>query len=287
MPSKRSEKRQTAWCPKEEGAIRERALHQFFLDGRILPPDQFFAKGAGKLNNSKKEILKNQISKEDWPKFLRAFEDEWSEWLRLGAGSIIEPEQAKDVPEEDIIGSRPVFTDRNAKHRNKNNPDIPVKPKARIVTRGDQERLKEQLRKDSPTGSLLGAHTVTQTAVSKRWVLRKLDAKNAYFQGPELERDVYSRPPKGYNLPGVREGSLIKAARSIYGFLDGARKFWLWVKSVFLSLGALISAAEGAFFYIKDEFNRLIGLFMIHVDDVLFSVDDTPEDPDFHEGATQ
>ena len=114
MPSKRSEKRQTAWCPKEEGAIRERALHQFFLDGRILPPDQFFAKGAGKLNNSKKEIPKNQISKEDWPKFLRAFEDEWSEWLRLGAGDIISPEAAKDIPEEDIIGIRPVFTDRNA-----------------------------------------------------------------------------------------------------------------------------------------------------------------------------
>ena len=109
-------------------------MHQFFLDGRILPADQFYGKAGGKLNNSKREILKNQISKEDWPKFLRAFEEEWGEWLRLGAGDIIGPEKAKDIPEEDIIGSRPVFTDRNAKHRNKDNPNVPVKPKARIVT---------------------------------------------------------------------------------------------------------------------------------------------------------
>ena len=56
--------------------------------------------------------------------------------------------------------------------------------------------------------------------------------------------------------------------------MDGARQFWLFVKNIFLSLGALISAAEGAFFYIKDKTNRLIGLFMTHVDDALYTVDE-------------
>ena len=64
------------------------------------------------------------------------------------------------------------------------------------MVRGDQEKGKESLRRDSPTGSLLGAHVVSQTAASKHWPLRSLDAKNAYFQGEKLSRVLILRQPK-------------------------------------------------------------------------------------------
>ena len=223
------------WLQHRNGDAWSETLENFYLD-RTVEEEVFWETARA---NLRKEIPKNSISKEDWPKFEAALHKEWEQWLRLGAGTIIGPEEAKDVPEDCIIGSRPIFTDRAAKKRTPDNP-VEIEAKVRLVVRGDQEKNKEDLRRDSPTGSLLGAHVVAQTSASQHWPLKSLDATNAYFQGEKLIRDLFTRPPKGFALPGVLAGSVIKAARSIYGAVDGARAWWSKVKGVFTSLGAMV-----------------------------------------------
>lgn len=128
---------------------------------------------------------------------------------------------------------------------------------------------------------------IAQTAASKHWPLRSLDARNAYFQGEKMDRDVWVRPPAGYDLPGVEKGSLIKADQSIYGFTDGARKLWLRVKKVFTGLGAKCSLNESAFFYLRDRENKLIAVFLLHIDDVLYTAKPCAETDQFMERLSQ
>ena len=143
--SKRAQLREAPWTvTAKDEALLESALSLFFQDGRIgVGEDIYYFQTAR--NDSRKEIPRSRISEKDWPAFERAFREEWLQWLRLGAGTITPPHEACLVPPDQIVGSRPVFTDKNSPFRTLENP-LPPKPKCRIVVRGDQERLKEMLR---------------------------------------------------------------------------------------------------------------------------------------------
>jgi hypothetical protein len=105
--------------------------------------------------------------------------------------------------------------------------------------------------------------------------MKSLDIRNGYFQGRKLERDVWIRPPPEV---GLAPGSLVKADVGVYGFTDGARRFWEAVSEAFLNgLGCIASLVESAFFYIKDAAGKLIGLFLVHVDDILCTYCDCPQ----------
>lgn len=94
-----------------------------------------------------------------------------------------------------------------------------------------------------------------------------MDAENAYFQGEKLERDVYIRPPPEVGLP---PGTLVKADVGVYGFTDGARRWYNKVVDVFVNfLKTTLSMIEPAFFYLKDGSGKLMAMFLVHVDDVL------------------
>ncbi len=52
------------------------------------------------------------------------------------------------------------------------------------------------------------------------------DVKNAYFNGRQLQREVYLDQPRG-GLPSLRPGQLLRAKKAIYGFAEAGRLLWL------------------------------------------------------------
>lgn len=149
---------------------------------------------------ARREIHKKDIPLDQRKAFEEGFSKEWNSWMKMGAGTIVWPEEAKKVPKSKIIGSRPVYTDKSAPLRTTKRP-LPFKAKCRVVIRGDQEQGEEFLRRDSPTGSHLGSHTLCQTSASRRWPLRALDAENAYFQGEDLDRGGVRTTSSGGGTP--------------------------------------------------------------------------------------
>ena len=93
-------KRQQPWVPREDGFLRDQALQNFFFDGRFedsvgylqLEREGVFLTSR---QSARKEIPWNEIPAAQRPAFLKAFESEWQQWLRLGAGEVVPPDQAQ------------------------------------------------------------------------------------------------------------------------------------------------------------------------------------------------
>lgn len=84
---------------------------------------------------------------------------------------------------------------------------------------------------------------------------------------------MYVRPPPEAGLP---PGTLIRADKGVYGFTDGARRWFQKIVSVFEMIGATLSMIEPAFFYVKDAAGKWVAMFLIHVDDILFAYEPGP-----------
>lgn len=269
-------KKTKTFLNQERKLARALAMDQFWLDSRISRGNSMVCftgrNYLGKLKaKTRKELKRKDIDPKDWPLFEQAIAKEWDQWQKMEACRVVSPEEAQSVDPTKIIGARVILTDKNESLRTEANP-LPIEAKARMVVRGDEEAQKDEFRKDASTGSNLGAALVSQITASKGWTLRSLDAKNAYFQRERMHREVYIRPPR--ELP-VEPGSLLEAGVSIYGFTDAARRWWKKISGVFLKLGAKPVHGEPGLFHLRDECGVLRGIFLLHVDDVLFSTDES------------
>ena len=143
-----------------------------------------------------------------------------------------------------------------------------VKPdgtmKARLVARGFQET--GDIQSDSPTAAKSSLRALLAICAANKWEVQTTDIKSAFLQGRPLERDVYVKPPKGYEKPGI----IWKLKKCLYGLCDGARNFYLSVVDKLKELGCIVSNLEPCIFvYIVN--GKLEGLIACHVDDFLHS----------------
>ena len=139
---------------------------------------------------------------------------------------------------------------------------LKVNIKARLCLRGDEGE--DRPRSDSPTASKEMVKTVLAVAANEGWRVESLDAKAAFLQGSELERDVYVEPPKELK----REGEIWLLNRAGYGLYDSARLWYLEIVEQLEKHGMRHVIGDEAVFYYRVN-DKTEGVLLLHVDDLL------------------
>ena len=150
--------------------------------------------------------------------------------------------------------------------------DEGTKVKARLTVRGDQEDS-DQFRKDSPTIRKSNIKVLLSIAAMNGWKIKSSDVTAAFLQSVPIERDVYVLPPKERRVPGM----LWKLKKPCYGLADASRGFYLSFSGEVKDLGCSGSHLDPAMFILKEEDDKVHGMMVSHVDDVLHAGDDVFE----------
>ena len=190
---------------------------------------------------------------------------EWEAWKTTKeAVDILSPAESAVIMSEKpdfVISTRWVRTNKHEGLEGK-----PFKAKSRLVVQGFKDKSLGHYRRDAPTASALAESLCLAVCAFMRFTLIAKDVKNAYFSGKSVSREVYLAQPRG-GLPGLRPGQLLRARKTIYGFSEAARMFWLALREHLLSDGWVESKLETALFYLRSE-GKLRGILVTHVDDI-------------------
>ena len=93
-----------------------------------------------------------------------------------------------------------------------------------------------------------------------------MDIKADFLQGNEIKREVILKPPKEAGTVG----KLWKLKKCVYGLSDASRDWYFSVrKELLLHGGHQSSVGPGMFFW--HEKGELLGMFIMHVDDFIWS----------------
>ena len=159
-----------------------------------------------------------------------------------------------------LISCKWVLTEKNT--------DESVVVKARLVARGFEEQSKVE-DTESPTCGKEALRLVFLTAATKSWQMQSIDISSAFLQGNELTRDVYLKPPTGFE----EKGKVWKLNRCIYGLNDAPRAWYEKVKGVMINLKGQLSKYDNSLFIwhqLCDKEKVFTGIIALHVDDFKF-----------------
>ena len=146
-------------------------------------------------------------------------------------------------------------------------PDGTIKPKARLVIRGFEEKEKDDLQKDAPTAAKTSLRIAFGIAVDNEWDIVSIDIKAAFLQSRLIEREVFVQPPKDVEM---EKGKLWRLRKPAYGLVDAARCWYLSLRDELLGVGCKQSQLDKAVFrWMVDK--KLQGIFLLHVDDFFLS----------------
>jgi hypothetical protein len=98
--------------------------------------------------------------------------------------------------------------------------------KARLCAKGFQETT--EVRTDSPTVSKQALRVAIAVTVAKGWKICSVDAKSAFLQGTNIEREVFVKPLKEFKRKFGK--ALWKLRKVPYGLKDAPRA-WYVIKS--------------------------------------------------------
>ena len=136
--------------------------------------------------------------------------------------------------------------------------------KARLVARGFEENL--ETRADSPMACKESQRLFLGITSTMAWEAKTIDIKAAFSQGNEIKREVILKPP---NKAGAL-GKLWKLKKRVYGLNDASRNWYFSVRKELLLHGGHQSSVDpGMFFWHEKE--ELLGMFIMHVDDFIWS----------------
>ena len=123
--------------------------------------------------------------------------------------------------------------------------------KARWCVRGYVDPDLLQLDTSAPTLSMEGFSIAMQLIASQKWRLNIADVEGAFLRGDALDpargRIYIDLPPGG--VPGVPEGSVVEAVKTIYGFADAPKAWWQCFSAKLKSLGMRVSKFDPCLFY--------------------------------------
>lgn len=158
---------------------------------------------------------------------------------------------------EDIISSRWIIQEKTD-----------GRVKARLCARGFEECDSVQST-DAPTADKSSIRIFLTLICMLGWKSGSLDIKSAFLQSHELKRSVYLLPPKDIRKDGV----VWEIKKPIYGLKDSAMNWYRTLKSDLIDLGCVQSILDPTVFCFYHE-EKLLGMFICHVDDFLFSLGD-------------
>ena len=218
-----------------------------------------------------KELPWTSIPEEQKPLFREALVREWTTWLRYKAVEALDLACSKHVESHfdpaRILASRVCYRDKRAA-----TPWLEVKPKARLVCRGDQDPDLLELRRDAPTMTRLSLMLILQlSAACADWFLVCADITGAFLQGDQsLARrkdPLFIRQPRE-GLPGLLPGQLLLVVRGIFGLANSPRLFWRYLRDSLIKLGFVQSTLDKAVFLFYSD-HELVLVVGAHVDDLL------------------
>ena len=134
--------------------------------------------------------------------------------------------------------------------------------KARLVARGFQDPMIDELLKDSPTCSRDSFRSILAVFSSKNdWKCVAADVKTAFLQSFQLERDVFLQPPTEFR----QEGVIWKLKKCVYGLADASRHWHQRVAFEFRKFGLNQSEDDPCVFVANGSPDE--GIVATHVDD--------------------
>ena len=245
--------------------------------------DQGKVVGKNKLKRMlEKEIPYDRIPEAERALYKAAEEKEWDSWLEYDSCEVLSPEESARVEREEqkrILPSRYVFRNKHAGLVDEFGKPLPVKAKARLCLQGHlcPDSMNGQVQVDSPTvervSTLLFLHLVASYGWTKDWFVG--DISNAFLQGAPLvgKAPMYMRPPK-QGLRGVGAGQLLRLLKPVYGRPDAPRAWYDELARILCQeLHFEKSFVDPAVFMLRNPTGKLVGLMIVHVDDVMVSHD--------------
>ena len=95
--------------------------------------------------------------------------------------------------------------------------------------------------------------------------MKSINIKSSSLQGKEINRQVYSKPPKDF----AREGKVWLLKKTVYGLSDASKSWYIRIKEEVLKLNGKVSKYDpGVFMY--QYRGTLHGRLVTHVDDFLW-----------------
>ena len=198
-----------------------------------------------------------------------------------------EEESSKAIKGKRVITARWVLT---WKRTNENEPDaIPVyKAKARLVLRGFEDPDLGGMKTAAPTAHRTSRTFLCAVATWFGWVICCGDVKAAFLSGSGFDRTIIVRLPMDCNpILGVMTNekgkhTYMKLKKSAYGLADAPLLWYEEAKKRLLAGGWKIHPLDQCCFLLSEwskEKHRevLIGMLIIHVDDILMTGDEKSE----------
>ena len=228
-----------------------------------------------------KELPWDKISDEHKPAYVEAIAKEWKSWLDYESCDILTLEESRKVEAEKpdrVLPSRFVLRNKNAGLVGPDGQELPLKAKARLCLAGHlcPDSLSGELQLDSPTIERVSTMVFLHNMVCNGWLDNWFvgDISNAFLQGAPLEgKEMFMRQPR-QGLPGLMPGQLLRLRKSVYGRPDAPRAWYNELARILeQELGFVRSVVDPAAFYLREPNGKLVGMMIIHVDDVMIGTD--------------
>ena len=129
------------------------------------------------------------------------------------------------------------------------------------MTQGFQEALKPQ--SDSLTAAKESFKLLMALLANFHFKLALVDIRAAFLQSKVLDRDIFVEPPSDIKKQGI----IWKLRKPLYGLDDASRKFWLWVRDVFMNKLHLKTIEGDEVFYYRNVDGDFHGAVLSHIDD--------------------
>ncbi|CAE7907146.1 RE1, partial [Symbiodinium necroappetens] len=226
-----------------------------------------------KAKKGRKELTEADISSDRQSGLNAAKAKEWNKLVSSGAIVVHEGSEARrlkeSVPRKRILKSRFVLTEAD-QGTSPQTQDI----KARWCIRGYLDPDLLELDTSSPTLSMEGFSIALQLMASHGWSVNIADVEGAFLRGDTLSPTrgrLFIDPPPG-GVPGLSEGCLIEAVKTVYGLADAPKAWWECFSSKLANLGMRVSKFDPCMFYYYHG-GCLSGVVAVHVDDLCLGGD--------------
>ena len=245
------------------------------------------AKSKNQLNQLKKMIEKEipfeKIPQYQMPAYLDALKKEWDSWKQYDSCDILSLQESALVEQQEpdrILPSRFVFRNKNAGLKDIAGHDLPLKAKARLCLQGHlcPDSQTGQVQVDSPTVERVSTMMFLHHCISMGWWSNWFigDISNAFLQGAPLQGKVmYMRQPK-QGLPGLLPNQLLRLLKPVCGRPDAPRAWFNELSRVLVEdVGFQQSIVDPATFHLRNQKGNVIGMLIVHVDDLMVATDDS------------
>ena len=136
--------------------------------------------------------------------------------------------------------------------------------KAHLMTLGSSQEYGIHYEETfAPVAWLTSVRSLLAVAASKKWELFQTDVKNAFLNG-DLTKEVYMRPPPGYDHP---HNTIFRFRRALYRLKQAPRAWFFKFSSTIYRFGFLSSSYDHAVFVRRTNNGWII--LLLYVDDMI------------------